>query len=236
MTADPEPGAEYASVMEAIGSYFGPERISGWKCGKCGSLGGVRVTKCRTLPRVLVVWLKRFRTVAGVEQRIGAPVHNVRDELDFTRHLDALAGAAGGTRTTTPNGTRYRTRAVVCHHGDRLTEGHYTCWVRAAAAPAGSAEDTWVHYDDSVVGRPQAELPATVAADAYLLFYELIPSAAPDAPEAAHQAVEIDATADPMVTDDADAAGEEIMDDVGESVDAVAMVDGEESDDAMDTT
>ena len=43
-------------------------------------------------------------------------------------------------------------------------------------------------------------------------------------------------TADPVVTDDADAAGEEIMDDVGESVDAVAMVDGEESDDAMDTT
>ena len=93
-----------------------------------------------------------------------------------------------------------------------------------------------MHYDDSVVGRPQAELPATVAADAYLLFYELIPSAAPDALEAAHQAVEIDATADPMVTDDADAAGEEIMDDVGAAVDAVAMVDGEESDDAMDTT
>ena len=50
------------------------------------------------------------------------------------------------------------------------------------------------------------------------------------------QAVEIDATADPVVTDDADAAGEEIMDDVGESVDDVAMEDGEESDDAMDTT
>ncbi len=39
-----------------------------------------------------------------------------------------------------------------------------------------------------------------------------------------------------MVTDDADAPGEEITDDVGESVDAVAMVDGEDSDDAMDTT
>ena len=43
-------------------------------------------------------------------------------------------------------------------------------------------------------------------------------------------------TAEPVVTDDADAAGEEIMDDVGESVDDVAMEDGEESDDAMDTT
>ena len=43
-------------------------------------------------------------------------------------------------------------------------------------------------------------------------------------------------TAEPVVTDDADAAGEEIMDDVGESVDDVAMEDGEENNDAMDTT
>ena len=131
---------------------------------------------------MLVVWLKRFRTVAGVEQRIGAPVHNVRDELDFTRHLDALAGAAGGTRTTTPNGTRYRTRAVVCDHGDSLKDGHYTCWIRAAATPAGPANDTWVHYNDSVVGRPEATLPPTVASDAYLVFYGLMPVAPAPAP------------------------------------------------------
>jgi len=126
----------------------------------------------------------------------------------------------------------------VCHHGDSLTDGHYTCWVRAAATPAGPANDTWVHYNDSVVGRPEATLPPTVASDAYLVFYELIPVApAPaPAPEPAHQVVQNAAAAGAEIIDDADAAGEEIMDDVGESVDAVAMVDGEESDDAMDTT
>ena len=114
--------------------------------------------------------------------------------------------------------------------------GNSSCWIRAAATPAGPANDTWVHYNDSVVGRPEATLPATVASAAYLVFYELMPVAPAPAPEPAHQVVQNAAAAGAEVIDDADAAGEEIMDDVGESVDAVAMVDGEESDDAMDTT
>ena len=233
VTAELQPDAEYASVMEAIGSYFGPEPVDDWNGCKCGGLGGVRVAKCRTLPRVLAVWLKRFRSAAGVGRRIGAPVRHLADELDLTGHLDARAEAAGRARATTPNSTRYRARAVVCHHGETLRGGHYTCWVRAAAAPAGSAEGAWGHYDDSDVGRPQAALPPTVESDAYLVFYERIPPAAADTPGPAQQPVEIGAAASPEAPDtyrreDTDHADEVCSD--------VEMEDGEEIDDPMDTT
>ena len=90
------------------------------------------------------------------------------------------------TRTTTPNGTRYRTRAIVCYHEK---ERHYTCWVRAAA---GSAEESWVQYDDSTVGRPRGTLPPTVSADALLLFYEQIPGGASDRPQPAGPEPDLD--------------------------------------------
>ena len=119
---------------------------------------------------------------------------------------------------------------MVCHHGDRLTDGHYTCWVRAAAALTGPESDTWVHYDDSVVGPPQAALPPTVASDAYLLFYELVP-AATDAPEPANQAVETPAAASPEIVEIVDRA-EAVADETSD----VEMEDVHESDDEMDTT
>ena len=62
-------------------------------------------------------------------------------------------------------------------------EGHYTCWVRAAPGPGEPGADTWVRYDDSVVGPPQPTLPPEVATGAYLVFYELMPRAPDGGPE-----------------------------------------------------
>ena len=173
-------GAPYASVTEAIADWAGPKPDPAFRCEECSSVGGARVKRCRQLPRVLVVWLKRFHRARGAAaRRIDAPVHRLAEDLDFAGHLDATAALAGGEQATPVNGTRYRTRAIVCHHEK---ERHYTCWVRAAA---GAPEDAWVQYDDSTVGRPRGTLPPSVAADAILLFYEQIPDGAPDRPQPA---------------------------------------------------
>ena len=68
---------------------------------------------------------------------------------------------------------------MVSHHESRC---HYTCWVRSAAEPARGAQDSWVNYDDGVVGPPQPTLPPEVATDAYVVFYELVPRAEDIAP------------------------------------------------------
>ena len=85
--------------------------------------------------------------------------------LDMAEHLDPPAGqVAEQTRT----GARYRLRAVVCHEGNSVHSGHYTCSVHdrvPAAAPGASAAEggrrrgAWTLYDDRVVDPPKEELP-----------------------------------------------------------------------------
>ena len=162
---------------------------------------------------MLVVWLKRFRQEAGAAaRRIDAPVHGLEEDLDLTGHLDPAAGAVGAEQTTPASATRYRTRAIVCHHGSSLKGGHYTCWVRAAAPPAGPAEDTWVQYNDSTVGRPRNTLPPTVASDACLLFYERMRSGPGNSAQPACPVVEIDGAAGAGGVPGADGAGPETRD------------------------
>ena len=135
----------------------------------------VLVRRCRRLPRVLVVRLKRFHQAPGAKaRRIDAPVHRLEDDLDLAAHLDAAVAPAGDPPAAPANSTRYRARAIVCHHEK---EGHYTCWIRAAA---GAPEDSWRQYDDSTVGRPRGTLPPDVSSEALLLFYEQNPVGVPN--------------------------------------------------------
>ena len=209
-------GSGSGFLTVAMAMMVGPEGLADHRCVTCGERGGVRVTKCRRLPLVLVVWLKRFARTAGIDRRIEAAVRRLGEDIDLADHLDPVpehagdtdaeslsledeldltappdaaaetpvidltahpgAGAEAAVEPRAPNSSRYRTRAVVCHHGETLSDGHYTCWARAAAAPDGRANDSWVRYDDSSVGPPQPTLPPSVAGDAYLVFYELAPS------------------------------------------------------------
>ena len=106
-------------------------------------------------------------------------------DLDLTAHHRGTAGAADGAQPGPETAARYRTRAIVCHHGTTLAQGHYTSWVRAAPpATAATAENAWVQYDDSIVGRPQSNLPPNVPADAVLLFYEKVRAGTPEDPPA----------------------------------------------------
>ena len=119
------------------------------------------------------------------------------EDLDLTAHLRGTPGAAGGALPRPERAALYRTRAIVCHHGTTLREGHYTSWVRAAPAPAAAAAaatagNAWVQYDDSVVGRPQSNLPPNVASDAVLLFYEQIRAGRPEDPAPASAGIETD--------------------------------------------
>ena len=94
------------------------------------------------------------------------------------------SGSAAPPRAR-PGSTRYRARAVVCHHGQDAAGGHYTCWVRAAA---GAGCDGWAHYDDDIVHNRTPTLAAEVHSSAYLIFYERRPGpaaeeeASPDQP------------------------------------------------------
>ena len=225
-----------SSVRGVVASWFGPTPLDAdWKCDRCRSPTGAKAQKCRNLPRVLVVWLQRFRREGQVEWKVEAPVRGIEEEIDLTPHLDVVAGAPGGTSAAGgPGGARYQARAIVCHHGSK-EDGHYTCWIRKeagrGAAPAAAAtetEDRWLRYSDSSVGRPAAELPPDVAKSAYLLFCERAPCAAADAPPPA--VVEIDAEPGPIGGSAGGAAVGHGEDTKGRPADDAEMQDGEEHD------
>ena len=145
-----------------------------------------------------MVWLKRFRGNPGPGSRkVSTPVGRLDQDLDLTGHLDTAATAAGGVQPTAAHAARYRPRTIVCHHGTTLRGGHYTTWIRAAPTAAEEAQNTWVQYDDSIVGRPQSNLPPSISADAVLLFYEQVRhNGVPPRPPAGPGVV-VDLTADP---------------------------------------
>ena len=118
-------------------------------------------------------------------------------DLDLSAHLDGTAGTAGSGQPTPENRARYRTRAIVCHHGTTLKEGHYTCGVRAAPGATAAAADTWVQYDDSIVGRPRSTLPPNAQSDAVLLFYEPIRPGPAERPRPADIEMELQDAAAP---------------------------------------
>ena len=216
-------GAAYPSVMHAIGSWTGPERLPTWQCERCGSRGGTIVRKCRTLPRVLAVWLKRFRGNPGAgARRVATAVERLDQDLDLSAHLDGTAG-----QPPPESRTRYRTRAIVCHHGTTLAGGHHTCWVRAAPGATAAEADTWVQYNDSIVGRPRGTLPPNVASDAVLLFYEQLRPGAAERPRQPGMEIELDDTAAPDGGDPEKGAAPRAMEIEDEEEGDVPMSDAE---------
>ncbi|KAJ4460798.1 putative cell wall regulatory locus protein [Paratrimastix pyriformis] len=84
-----------------------------------------------------------------------------------------VEGAAAGAECpcgapSHPRSTLYRLNGVVMHGGS-LSGGHYTAFTHRR----GGAEDEWYFYSDSCYHR--ATLEEVLQAEAYLLFYELLP-------------------------------------------------------------
>lgn len=140
-----------------------------WNCPKCKE--AVQATKKLDVwraPLVLVVQLKRFRSVGANRSKVTLPVA-------FPREGFVLPMADGAPAAASP--PCYELRGVVLHSGG-LGGGHYTAAVRGCrallpadvgAAAADEADARWFVCDDSQV-RP-LEDSRSLAEAAYLLVY-----------------------------------------------------------------
>ena len=197
-----------------------------------------------------MVWFKRFHGNPNEgAHRVTTAVEHLDQDLDLSAHLDGRAGAAGIGRPNPENQARYRPRAIVCHHGTTLARGHYTCCVRAAPRATAPVPDTWVQYNDSIVGRPRSTLPPNVASDAVLLFYEQIRVTGTERPREPDPEIQIDDAAASGRGSPGSAATPATVEIVDEEEGGVSMSDGEtaevktnaagegdDADDPMDTT
>ena len=153
-----------ASLDAALAAFTRTERLDKdnlFRCDACKQLSAAekRITVAQA-PNVLVVHLKRFSAFGS---KISRPVA-------FAERL-SLSGHMADDSEPAPTFTLF---AVVVHAGFSVSSGHYYAYVRAAGG--------WHLMDDSFVR--QVSLATVLASDAYMLFYQRLPSAAvvPQAP------------------------------------------------------
>merc|ERR1712050_278142 len=136
------------SVWSALEAYCGAEAVNeGW---------ATKRLQFKMLPKVLILNLKRFsyNKDTGCPQKIRKAV-KFEEKLTFDRAwlVDDLEPS------------EYHLTAVICHHGDLVSGGHYNAAVRY--------NTEWYMYDDAVVRQIDIrEVVNQLAAHAYLLLYQ----------------------------------------------------------------
>ena len=163
-----------ASITKAMVLFTQEEYLDGdnrYHCERCRKL--VRARKQLSIasaPRFLTVHLKRFSFGSSMFGSGKISSHVAFDsEWDVTRFMSKQ-------RAHAPT-TRYQLYAVLVHEGSSTSSGHYYCYVRALAPPAGNAVGSgsrWFCVNDAVARAvPESQV---LAASAYMLFYKQLPS------------------------------------------------------------
>lgn len=135
------------SVWSALEAYCGTEAVNEGQATKR--------LQFKTVPKVMTLNLKRFsyNKDTGCSQKIRKPVKfEEKITFDSSWLVDELEPQ------------EYQLTAVICHHGDLITGGHYNAAVRY--------NSDWYMYDDVSVRQIDIREVLSLAASVYLLLYQ----------------------------------------------------------------
>jgi ubiquitin C-terminal hydrolase len=134
------------SVRSAIEAYCKSEEVNGGQATKR--------LYFKTLPKVLIVNLKRFSYNKGMARKIKKPV-KYDEQFTFDRRWLVDDDVEQ---------PEYQLTAVICHHGEAAAHGHYTAMVRYNAE--------WYMYDDLIVRNVDLSYAMNQQMNAYILLYQ----------------------------------------------------------------
>ncbi|EGD80675.1 hypothetical protein PTSG_11701 [Salpingoeca rosetta] len=141
------------TLTQALDNYVQGELLEGanaYKCEKCDAKRDtIKRTCIKTLPRVLVLQLKRF----DYDWERGVPV-KFNDYFEFPDELDMGPYTAAGRAAVEDDAGEvpkemYRLAGVVVHSG-QANGGHYTSYV-CQRDHAGNMSDRWLLFEDHEV-------------------------------------------------------------------------------------
>ncbi|KAI5054926.1 hypothetical protein GOP47_0030437 [Adiantum capillus-veneris] len=145
------------TVEDALRLFAAPETLEGYRAtaGKAAVVSASKSVKLQSLPRVLILHLKRFSYGAQGSSKLHKPLHF---PLNLTLGRDLLSNVGSGAELR-----NYELVATVTHHGKDPSRGHYT-------AHSKQLNGQWLRYDDGVVSTVGV---SRVLQDlVYLLFYK----------------------------------------------------------------
>ena len=167
-----------ASLMGMLREYFAKEVVEEYKCFKCDRM--TTLTKYLRLvssSEAVVVQLARFRFgIRGgrLDLPEGFVLPEVIDLAPVTLFRNTPSRPCDGGEVHAP--LKYELVALVCHHSQVATNGHYTAHVRMDVyclqlehEAVDLARAAWMSFDDTSVCRTTFQ--ALPVHDAYLLVY-----------------------------------------------------------------
>lgn len=171
----PEP----LNIYDLLRHFRDPETLCSqntWFCNKCKkNQMATKQMEIFCAPKVLILHLKRFKTLKNLKTKINLKVVFPLQSLDLTDFVletplpeellqRKMQSAGGNQENLMKNEVFYELYAVINHHGSSLSCGHYTALCR------NSCDDRWYKFDDKAVFEVSENLVCTN--DAYVLFYK----------------------------------------------------------------
>lgn len=143
----PLPGADNASVTQALQAFFAEEVLGAgdaWACDKCGIRGGAKQASLESLPPLLMLHLKRFSFDFRIMRRVKLHTAlNIEKEVDMAPFL-----ATSDTHTPQPD-LRYELYGIMIHMGSAMG-GHYFAYINPGEGGV-EGEGGWHEFNDAGV-------------------------------------------------------------------------------------
>ncbi|XP_016894617.1 ubiquitin carboxyl-terminal hydrolase 37-like isoform X2 [Cynoglossus semilaevis] len=144
------------TVKQLLDNYRSETEVE-YKCD-CGATTSVQNSTFATLPKVLILQLKRFRFTSAFQ------VTKVHDDIVLLRELQVTSRQGVG---------RYRLVSCISHMGDSARSGHYICDGVDPDVRQVDPTDRWFTYNDDVVSETCGPFVFKLREKyAYILFYQ----------------------------------------------------------------
>jgi ubiquitin C-terminal hydrolase len=138
-------------VSDLLLRTFGIDKLPGWKCDKCSNEGALKQSQVYSLPKVLVISIKRFR---------------MNKSGRFTKIHNSVVIQEVITFEINSKKFNYRLTGIGNHYGS-YNGGHYNAHVCLS-------NGDWLCCDDTIISPVSDTSFMKSSASAYILFYELV--------------------------------------------------------------